>query len=285
MTRPARRKLLSSLFVGFCGAVGPARAGPARVHPVLRRQPGDPVAQPRFLHPDAEAGRRSRRRHGQRDRRHADPDAVSASLMAMPIGVLSGIYMSEYAGTRFASAVAVRRRHAERRAVDRHRRLRLRRRRAAVQAVQRARRRPRARHHDDSDHRAHDRRAAAARARARCARARSRSARRARAPCSPSCCRRRCPASSPASCWRWRASPARPRRCSSRRSTTGSSRPASSSRSRRSPCRSTPTRSRPYEDWHRQAWAGALVLVVIVLICSLLARVATRRLERMHARG
>jgi phosphate transport system permease protein len=41
----------------------------------------------------------------------------------------------------------------------------------------------------------------------------------------------------------------------------------------------------PYEDWHRQAWAGALVLVTIVFICSLLARVATRRLERMHARG
>jgi phosphate transport system permease protein len=38
----------------------------------------------------------------------------------------------------------------------------------------------------------------------------------------------------------------------------------------------------PYDDWHRQAWAGALVLVVIVLICSLLARFATRRLERMH---
>jgi phosphate transport system permease protein len=41
----------------------------------------------------------------------------------------------------------------------------------------------------------------------------------------------------------------------------------------------------PYEDWHRQAWAGALVLVAIVAICSLLARVATRRLERMHLGG
>jgi phosphate transport system permease protein len=41
----------------------------------------------------------------------------------------------------------------------------------------------------------------------------------------------------------------------------------------------------PYDDWHRQAWAGALVLVAIVLICSLGARFATRRLERMHARG
>jgi phosphate transport system permease protein len=37
-----------------------------------------------------------------------------------------------------------------------------------------------------------------------------------------------------------------------------------------------------YEDWHRQAWAGALVLVTIVLTCSLLARVATARMERMH---
>lgn len=35
----------------------------------------------------------------------------------------------------------------------------------------------------------------------------------------------------------------------------------------------------PYEDWHRQAWAGALVLVTIVLVCSLLARLATRRLS------
>jgi phosphate transport system permease protein len=43
--------------------------------------------------------------------------------------------------------------------------------------------------------------------------------------------------------------------------------------------------SSPYEDWHRQAWAGALVLVGIVLLCSLLARTATRRLERMHRGG
>jgi phosphate transport system permease protein len=38
----------------------------------------------------------------------------------------------------------------------------------------------------------------------------------------------------------------------------------------------------PYDDWHRQAWAGALVLVGLVLLCSLLARVATARMERMH---
>ena len=35
----------------------------------------------------------------------------------------------------------------------------------------------------------------------------------------------------------------------------------------------------PYEDWHRQAWAGALVLVTLVLVCSLLARFATRRMS------
>jgi phosphate transport system permease protein len=40
--------------------------------------------------------------------------------------------------------------------------------------------------------------------------------------------------------------------------------------------------SSPYEDWHRQAWAGALVLVAMVLVCSLVARTATRRLERMN---
>jgi phosphate transport system permease protein len=39
----------------------------------------------------------------------------------------------------------------------------------------------------------------------------------------------------------------------------------------------------PYDDWHRQAWAGALVLVSLVLICSILARVATRGLIRMRS--
>ena len=38
----------------------------------------------------------------------------------------------------------------------------------------------------------------------------------------------------------------------------------------------------PYEDWHRQAWAGALVLVAIVFTCSLLARVATARMGKMR---
>jgi len=37
-----------------------------------------------------------------------------------------------------------------------------------------------------------------------------------------------------------------------------------------------------YDDWIRQAWAGALVLVTFVLICSLLARVVTARLQRLR---
>nr|MDQ2970331.1 ABC transporter permease subunit [Acidobacteriota bacterium] len=38
----------------------------------------------------------------------------------------------------------------------------------------------------------------------------------------------------------------------------------------------------PYDDWHRQAWAGAFVLVAVVFVFSVLARVVTKRLERMH---
>ncbi len=33
----------------------------------------------------------------------------------------------------------------------------------------------------------------------------------------------------------------------------------------------------PYEDWHRQAWAGALVLIALIFLTSLAARLATRR--------
>lgn len=38
----------------------------------------------------------------------------------------------------------------------------------------------------------------------------------------------------------------------------------------------------PYDDWHRQAWAGAAVLIAAVLSFSILARLVTRRLERMQ---
>lgn len=39
----------------------------------------------------------------------------------------------------------------------------------------------------------------------------------------------------------------------------------------------------PYEEWHRLAWATALVLILVVLSLSLLARVATR--QRFDRRG
>ena len=32
----------------------------------------------------------------------------------------------------------------------------------------------------------------------------------------------------------------------------------------------------PYDDWHRQAWAGALVLITLVLLMSVIARYVTR---------
>jgi phosphate transport system permease protein len=38
----------------------------------------------------------------------------------------------------------------------------------------------------------------------------------------------------------------------------------------------------PSPEWHQQAWAGALVLVTLVLFCSLLARLATARMERLQ---
>ena len=38
----------------------------------------------------------------------------------------------------------------------------------------------------------------------------------------------------------------------------------------------------PYDDWHRQAWAGAFLLVMIILTLSIIARLSVRRLERMN---
>jgi len=37
----------------------------------------------------------------------------------------------------------------------------------------------------------------------------------------------------------------------------------------------------PYQDWHRQAWAAALVLITIVLVLNVIARMSTR--ERFRA--
>ncbi len=34
----------------------------------------------------------------------------------------------------------------------------------------------------------------------------------------------------------------------------------------------------PFDDWHRQAWAGALLLIAMILVASVVARLATARL-------
>jgi phosphate transport system permease protein len=40
----------------------------------------------------------------------------------------------------------------------------------------------------------------------------------------------------------------------------------------------------PYADWHRQAWAGAFVLFALIVVLNLGARLATRRLARAAGR-
>jgi phosphate transport system permease protein len=39
----------------------------------------------------------------------------------------------------------------------------------------------------------------------------------------------------------------------------------------------------PYEEWHRYAWATALVLILVVLLLSIAARLATRRKFNLNA--
>jgi phosphate transport system permease protein len=36
----------------------------------------------------------------------------------------------------------------------------------------------------------------------------------------------------------------------------------------------------PYDDWNRQAWTGALVLMLLVTLLSALVRLTTRRAPR-----
>ena len=36
----------------------------------------------------------------------------------------------------------------------------------------------------------------------------------------------------------------------------------------------------PYDDWHRQAWAGALVLLLLITAINVTVRVLTR--DRIH---
>ena len=118
-----------------------------------------------------------------------------ASAVAVPVGLIAGVYLSEYSPQAVRVARALHGGRPERHSVDRHRDLRLRPRGPAGPALLGARRRPRARLHDDPDHHADDRGAPEPRSRRACGRARSRSARRGPARPSRSWFRPRCPAS------------------------------------------------------------------------------------------
>ena len=89
-------------------------------------------------------------------------------------------------------------------------------------------------------------------------------------------------ASSPAACWPLPAWPAKPRRCSSPPSETSSGARTSISPSRRCRCRSMSMPSRPYDEWHRLAWAGALVLIVLIVLSVRAVRICgqPRHVER-----
>ena len=91
-----------------------------------------------LLHEDAEARRRDGRRHGQRDRRDADPDRRSPRRSRSRSGSSRASTSSEYGKKPFALARALHRGRPERRSVDRHRDLRLRPRRAARASASRA---------------------------------------------------------------------------------------------------------------------------------------------------
>jgi hypothetical protein len=104
MTPTGRRKLLSSLFVGFCaGAVLLALIPLALILFFVISRGILSLNLAFFTHmptPVGEAG-------GGMANSIVGTLMLSglAALMAVPIGVISGIYMSEYAGTRFAAAV------------------------------------------------------------------------------------------------------------------------------------------------------------------------------------
>ena len=38
----------------------------------------------------------------------------------------------------------------------------------------------------------------------------------------------------------------------------------------------------PFEEWHRYAWAAALVLIILVFLLNIGARLATRRMARLR---
>jgi phosphate transport system permease protein len=106
MTSAPVRKALSSAFVVGCAGSVLAALVPPLAFVLLRREPRTPLDQPRLLtHVPTPVGEPG----GSMANAIAGTLIVTglASLMAVPVGIASGIYMSEYAGTRFASIVRV----------------------------------------------------------------------------------------------------------------------------------------------------------------------------------
>ena len=86
---PARRRSSAAPSVA-------ARSRPALLRLLLRPPEGLLVAELGFLHEDAEARRRAGRRHGERDRRDSHPHRARRRSVAVPVGVIAGVYLSEY---------------------------------------------------------------------------------------------------------------------------------------------------------------------------------------------
>ena len=183
MKHDAVRRWISTIVVWLCGLSVLVALVPLAFILFFVVSAGRPGPELGLLHPDAGPGRRAGRRDGQRHRGHADAGRASAPLFAVPVGVISGVYIAEFPGDQARHDGALRGGHAERRAVDRRSGSSS----TAIavlpfQPVQRAGGRAGARDHDDPDHHAHDRGAAQARAAGACGKARWRSARRAAGP-------------------------------------------------------------------------------------------------------
>ena len=276
------RKFMSHLVVALCGARGAALARAAGVHPLLRPQAGSlRRSTGRFFTqmpvPPGETG-------GGMANGIVGSLIVTGlgALFAIPIGVTAGVYAAEYRGTRLANAIRF--------AADTLN---------GVPSIvigvfaygvavlpfhhfSAAGRRLRARHHDAAAGDADDRGAAAAGAARRCAKgALALGATRARAVFTVVL-----PAALPGILTGILLALAR---------VAGETAPllftalnnAYFSTDPRQPISTLTVQvytyaTSPYPDWHQQAWAGALVLVTMVLTCSVLARVATTRMERMQ---
>jgi len=98
------RKFLSTAFVLFCGASVLLALVPLAFILFFVGQSRSAGTQLGILHEHASTGGGGRWRNGQRDRWHADAGRPGLAS-CIPVGIMSGVYMAEYAGSRMASAI------------------------------------------------------------------------------------------------------------------------------------------------------------------------------------